>query len=189
MLTESQLRSPIDDLTIYQPYQSPIENSKDTSLRFLKVPNPHLPRMPKEDPTSFEENLSERRLPLRSLHDVGGYSAVFMPGQSPCLIIKSASSLPVVIDMCDSPVQTLTQLHSTSCQKGFLYVDGEVRRARLDVNQPSLTISRVYLVPLNSLQRASMRLAGLQEGFHLVKRSMPLHITRRWIPMYLGQAR
>ena len=82
--------------------------------------------MPKEDPTGFEEDLQERRLPLRSLHDISGYSAVFMPGQSPCLIIKSASSLPIVIDMCDSSVQSLTQLHSPTCQKGFLYVDGEV---------------------------------------------------------------
>ena len=89
--------------------------------------------MPKEDPTGFEERLQERRRPLRFLHDVSGYSVVFMPGQSPCFIIKSASSLPVVIDMCDSPVQSLTQLHSPTCQKGFVYIDGEVSRVQANV--------------------------------------------------------
>ena len=125
-LTDSQLRSAHDDLVIYQPYQSPIEGSKDTSLRFLKIPNPHIPRTPKEDLVEVEEKQQERRQPLRSLHDVGGYSTVFMPGQSPSFIIKAASSPPGVIEMCDKSVKSLTQLHSPICQKGFLYVDREV---------------------------------------------------------------
>ena len=130
MLTDHhQLRSTYDDLIIYQPYQSPIEGSQDTSLRFLKIPNPHLPSVPKEDPTDIDERQHDRRQPLRSLHDVDGYSAVFMPGQSPCFIIKSASSPPAVIDMRGGAVKSLTQLHSPSCQKGFLYIDGEVSRA------------------------------------------------------------
>ncbi len=128
MLTYLQLRSVNDDLIMYQPYQSPIEGSKDTSLRFLKISNPHLPSIPNEDPADVEEKEQERRQPLRSLHDVSGYSAVFMPGQSPCFIIKSASSPPSVIDMCDGPVKSLTQLHSPTCKKGFLYVGEEVSR-------------------------------------------------------------
>ncbi len=126
MLTYLQLRSINDDLIMYQPYQSPIEGSKDTSLRFLKISNPHLPSIPNEDPADVEEKEQERRQPLRSLHDVSGYSAVFMPGHSPCFIIKSASSPPSVIDMCDVPVKSLTQLHSPTCKKGFLYVGEEV---------------------------------------------------------------
>ena len=126
MLIYSQLRSANDDLVIYQPYQSPIEGSKDTSLRFLKIPNPHLASISREEPADVEERQQEWRQALRSLHDVNGYSAVFMPGESPCFIIKSASSPPRVIDMCDSSVKSLTQLHSPTCQKGFLYIDGEV---------------------------------------------------------------
>ena len=129
MLTYLQLRSINDDLIMYQPYQSPIEGSKDTLLRFLKIFNPHLPSIPNQDPADVEEQEQERRQPLRSLHDVGGYSAVFMPGHSPCFIIKSASSPPSVIDMCDGAIKSLTQLHSPTCKKGFLYVDEEVSRA------------------------------------------------------------
>lgn len=121
-----QLRSANDDLIIYQPYQSPIEGSKDTSLRFLKIENPHLPSIPKEDNEDAEEEQQERRQPLRSLHDVGGYSVVFMLGQNPCFIIKSASSPPQVTDLCDGSIKSLTQLHSPKCQKSFLYIDGEV---------------------------------------------------------------
>ena len=134
MLTDSQLRSVNDDLIIYQPYQSPIAGSKDASLRFLKIPNSHLPSDPKDRLADAERTQQERRQPLRSLHDVGGYSAVFMPGHSPCFIIKSASIPPGVIDLCDSPVKGLTQLHSPTCQKGFLYVDGEVSRAKSSAN-------------------------------------------------------
>ncbi|CAF9940116.1 MAG: mRNA cleavage and polyadenylation factor subunit, partial [Alectoria fallacina] len=119
------LRSANDDLIIYQPYQSPIEGSKDTSLRFLKIPNPHLPSIPNEDDADVEKEQQGRLQHLRSLHDVGGYSAVFMLGQSPCFIIKSASSPPQVIDMCGGSVKSLTELHSPTCHKGFLYIDGE----------------------------------------------------------------
>lgn len=121
-----QLRSANDDLIIYQPYQSPIEGSKDTSLRFLKISNSHLPSIPKEENANVEERQQERREPLRSLHDVSGYSTVFMLGLSPCFIIKPASSPPQVIDLFDGSIKTLTQLHSPKCQKGFLFIDGEV---------------------------------------------------------------
>ena len=135
MLIFLQLRSANDDLVMYQPYQSPIEGNKDTSLRFLKISNPHLPSIPNEDPADVVEQEQERRQPLRSLHDVSGYSAVFMPGQSPCFIIKSASSPPSIIDMCDGPVKSLTQLHSPTCKKGFLYVGEEVSRPLPNVKQ------------------------------------------------------
>ena len=125
-----QLRSANDDLIIYQPYQSPIQGSTDTSLRFLKIANPHLPSVPKEDNEDAEEGQQERRQPLRSLHEVGGYSVVFMLGQSPCFIIKSASSPPQVTDLCDGPIRSLTQLHSPKCQNSFLYIDGEVSRTK-----------------------------------------------------------
>lgn len=122
-----QLRSAKNDLIIYQPYQSPIEGSKDTELRFLKIPNPHMPRAMEEAlPEDEQEEVPQPLRPLRQLHDVGGYSTVFMPGTSHSFIIKSASSPPNVIDVAESSVESLTQLHTSDCRKGFLYIDGEV---------------------------------------------------------------
>ncbi|KAK3177207.1 hypothetical protein OEA41_008536 [Lepraria neglecta] len=125
------LRSVNDDLIIYQPYQSPIGGSKDTALRFLKIPNPYIPKESAED--SPDDEPLKRPPPLRALHDVSGYSTVFMPGASPSFVIKSASSPPQVIGLSEDTVKGLTQLHTASCPKGFLCIDGEgnTRAARL----------------------------------------------------------
>lgn len=127
-LTFLQLRTANNDLVIYQPYQSPIEGSKDTSLRFLKVPNPHLSKARKEEESPESQEGQEPPRLLRALHDVCGFSTVFMQGLSPSFIIKSVSSPPQVVEFCDSFVKSLSQLHTSTCRKGFLYIDGEVCR-------------------------------------------------------------
>lgn len=118
-------------MIIYQPYQKHIEGSRDTALRFLKIPNPHVPKGSTEPSLQEQQELS---LPLQPLHDVGGFSAVFMPGTSPAFIIKSASSYPYVIGVSEASVKSCTPLHTPSCPKGIAYIDGEVnqsaRRAR-----------------------------------------------------------
>lgn len=119
-----QLRSASDDLVIYQPYQSPVEGSKDTALRFLKLPNPYLPKSQTDDYSEDERPAS--RQPLQSLHNLGGYSVVFKPGSSPSFLIKSASSLPQVIELEEASVNSLAQFHTSSCMNGFLYIDREV---------------------------------------------------------------
>lgn len=119
-----QLRSATDDLTIYQPYQSPIEGGSETSLRFLKISNPVLARAPVDDPT--ESGHIKRDQPLQALQDVRGYSTVFLPGASPSFILKSASSTPRVIGLRTGPIKTMTGLHTPSCQRGFVYVDSDV---------------------------------------------------------------
>ena len=112
-----------DDLVIYQPYQSHIEGSRDTALRFLKIPNPHVPRGSTEPLLPEQQNLSPL---LQTLHDVGGFSAVFMAGTSPAFIIKSASCPPHVIGVCEAVIESLTPIHTLSCPKGVVYTNGEV---------------------------------------------------------------
>ena len=120
---------------IYQPYQSHVEGSRDTALRFLKIPNPYVPR-------SSTDNLSqdqERLCPLlQSLHDVGGFSAVFMAGTSPAFVIKSASCPPHVIGVSEASVKSCTPIHTPSCPKGVVYVDGEVTQSERRAKAPLL---------------------------------------------------
>lgn len=112
-----------DDLVIYQPYQSPKEGSNDTDLRFLKIAHPHLPKsLPDEDAEEIVIRPS-----LRALHDFNGYSCVFKPGDSPCYIIKSASSPPQVIDMAGGPVASSAPIHTSKCENGVVYIDEQVR--------------------------------------------------------------
>ena len=112
-----------DDLIIYQPYQSHVEGSRNTALRFLKIPNPHVPRGSTEPMLQEQQKLSPL---LQTLHDVGGFSAVFMAGTSPAFIIKSASCSPHVIGVCEAVVESLTPIHTLSCPKGVIYTNREV---------------------------------------------------------------
>ncbi|MCJ1464049.1 mRNA cleavage and polyadenylation factor subunit [Pseudocyphellaria aurata] len=124
------LRSTNDDLTIYQPYQSPLEGSLDTVLRFLKTSS-SLPR-PAAEPI-YEDEQHNRTQPLRALQDLDSYSVVFIPGNKPSLIIKSASSPPHFIGMRTGPVRCLSRLNTSKCEKGFVYIgdNGSTYAAKL----------------------------------------------------------
>lgn len=97
-----------------------------------------------------DEEQQRPRQPLRQLHDVGGYSTVFMPGPSPCFIFKSASSPPQVIVVAESSIKSLTQFHTSDCRKGFLYIDGEVSKPsrtqekRADYEQGKTQAARLH---------------------------------------------
>ena len=129
MRLRMQLRSAHDDLIIYQPYQSPVEGSTETALRFLKVANPHLPRPSPEAVDAVD--LEKKGGPLRAIQDIGGHSTVFLPGTSPSFILKSASSPPRVIDLKSKVVHNLSGFHGSECQKGFVFIDEEVRSVSL----------------------------------------------------------
>ncbi|KAL8986399.1 MAG: hypothetical protein Q9177_004194 [Variospora cf. flavescens] len=130
-LTMTKLRSVLNDVIIYQPYQSPASNGSDMTLSFLKMPNPHFTRT--FLPSLYDEGEDSSREPMRALSDVAGYSAVFLPGEAPAFIIKSASCPPQLINTREKPVQGLTSLHSKKCEKGFAYIDpqGSIKFAQL----------------------------------------------------------
>ncbi|KAL9046240.1 MAG: hypothetical protein Q9214_000876 [Letrouitia sp. 1 TL-2023] len=115
------LRSEADDLTIYQPYQAPIEGSLDTTLQFLKSSNPHCSQKSFEFETDGLDELIYR--PLQVLHELGDYSAVFLPGDFPTFILKSASSPPQLVPLEGSPINSLGPFHTHSCEKGFAFLD------------------------------------------------------------------
>ncbi|KAL8663079.1 MAG: hypothetical protein Q9168_008152, partial [Polycauliona sp. 1 TL-2023] len=124
------LRSAANDLIIYQPFQSPVAGTRDTILHFLKLPNPnsnitHLS-------TGYEDEVS-RREPMRAIPDLGGYSTVFLPGDAPTFVIKSASSPPQFINLHEDSVQCLSRLNTSTCEKGFAYIDqtGNIKFAQL----------------------------------------------------------
>ncbi|KAL8777045.1 MAG: hypothetical protein Q9213_008033, partial [Squamulea squamosa] len=125
------LRSAVNDAIIYQPYQSPVPGTRDTTLHFLKLPNPTFSKI--SLPSSYNDDTDFRREPMRAIHDLDGYSTVFLPGDSPTFIIKSASSPPQMITMRDKPVLSLTGLNTMTCERGFAYVDetGKISFAQL----------------------------------------------------------
>lgn len=63
---------------------------------------------------------------MRSLPDVGGYSAVFVPGPSPRFVVKTSKSHPHAIPF-RGQASHLSSLHTEKCRNGFVYVDDKVR--------------------------------------------------------------
>nr|POF20041.1 protein cft1 [Quercus suber] len=116
------VRSSMDDLTLYEPFQysigSKTSDADFAALRFRKVPCQHLPK--------YDETLQnpedDRPAALQSLR-IGGYSVVYIPGVSPSMIVKDAKNLPKVISLRASKVQAITTLNYKNCARGFALID------------------------------------------------------------------
>ncbi|KAI4267389.1 MAG: hypothetical protein L6R38_008283, partial [Xanthoria sp. 2 TBL-2021] len=125
------LRSATNDVIIYQPFQSPVAGTRDTILHFLKMPNPSSSKTYLS--MGYDDDEESRREPMRAIHDLNGYSAVFLPGDSPTFVIKSASSPPQLISLNEKSVQSLSGLNTPTCERGFAYIDqiGSIKFAQL----------------------------------------------------------
>jgi cleavage and polyadenylation specificity factor subunit 1 len=68
-----------------------------------------------------------RESTLVALENVCGYSTVFQRGASPSFILQESSSAARVISLASKAVKGLTRFHTSGCQRGFAYIDAEVR--------------------------------------------------------------
>lgn len=75
-----------------------------------------------------------RESTLIALENVCGYSTVFQRSTSPSFILKESSSTPRVISLGSKSVKGLTRFHTSSCERGFAYIDTDV-----GLNAPHLT--------------------------------------------------
>jgi hypothetical protein len=95
------------------------------------------------------------------LNDVCGYSTVFQRGTSPSFILKEASSAPRVIDLAGKAIKSLTRFHTSSCQRGFAYIDADVGGTLL-LFLFQANISRTFFASLSYRHRQiTGTLAGL----------------------------
>ncbi|PWW76051.1 hypothetical protein C7212DRAFT_280229 [Tuber magnatum] len=119
-------RSSNNDLTFYKPFIA----SSSSTLRFIKSPNPHLA----SDEPNLGAGTKNMFRPLTAVHNIAGYSAVFLPGADPSFVIKTAKSNPRIHKLAGSGVRSLSSFHSAGADRGFVYVD-------------NLGIVRVALMP------------------------------------------
>jgi cleavage and polyadenylation specificity factor subunit 1 len=120
------VRTANDDLAIYKPFHYPARPTSSsqpftTDLRWIKLSQKHLPKYSPE-PVMDAEDIGQQST-LVALENVGGYSAVFQQGASPCFIFKEASSAPRVISLHGKAVKGLTSYNTPSCERGFAYID------------------------------------------------------------------
>jgi cleavage and polyadenylation specificity factor subunit 1 len=90
-------------------------------LRWVKVSQPHLPRY-----SDVPVNDVGTESTLVVLDNVCGYSTVFQRGTSPAFILKEASSPARVIGLHGKAVKGLSRFHTSSCQRGFAFLDVDV---------------------------------------------------------------
>lgn len=166
---------------IYQPYQGYKEEDSPITLRFLKIANPHLPNLPADVDTE-----DERHRPLRAIPDLGGYSTVYVPGASPRLILKSASSAPQIVPVKSIGIRALCGLHTATCEKGLLYITDNVWISSF-VREVADLSRRVSSQP-HYQWTASSQPVGLQENLLLASKSKHLITTPGQNHMSWGQA-
>ncbi|RPA88221.1 hypothetical protein BJ508DRAFT_410087 [Ascobolus immersus RN42] len=113
------LRSSRDDIIMYKPYLF------RKHLRFVKSSNSRVPLTSMEGvPLKQETEPGKKRIrPLKVLDDLRGYSAVFMPGNAPALVLKTAQSVPKLYPLSGPPVSSMTLFHTASADHGFIYID------------------------------------------------------------------
>ena len=107
------------------------------------------------DEEDSDSDIFKRSHPLRTLQDVNGYTSVFMPGTSPCFILKSSSSEPKVIGVSVAKVQSLVSFNSVDCPRGIIFSDENVCYPLFTVNLSTYK-PRVVSAPLNSLQKPTL---------------------------------
>lgn len=102
--------------------------------------------------------------PMRAISNLGGYSAVFMPGGSPSFIIKSSQTIPKVLSLQGTGVRSLSSFHTEGCDRGFVYADTEgiVRVAQLP---PDTTFADIGM---------ALRKVEIGEDIHAVAYHSPL---------------
>lgn len=121
----AQVRQEDEDITIYQAFRVPSKDAKELSdfLHFQKVSNPTFANAATEQVESEEDDEPKRNLPMRSCQDIAGYATVFIPGNSPRFVLRSAKSIPKVIDLQGRGIRGMSSFHTEGCEHGIIYAD------------------------------------------------------------------
>ncbi|KAF4556011.1 CFT1-like protein [Elsinoe fawcettii] len=114
------VRSSTDEITLYEAFYhrhggTALRLGFCDGLRFRKVPALHLPR--------YDENAeSFKAAPLKAL-TVAELRTVFVSGPSPSFLVKTATTLPRVVDFRGPPIRFICPFDAPWCPQGFIYVD------------------------------------------------------------------
>jgi hypothetical protein len=133
--TYKQVRTELNDIIIYKPYQYTEPGATTTALRFSKVFNSHLTREPIADGRADDDvSLSPTR--MFALPNVSGLSTVFLCGQYPGFILKTSQSMAHFYKLAGKSIRSVCPLNvMDGVQDGFLYYDSTVPGFELRISQ------------------------------------------------------
>lgn len=78
-----------------------------------------------EENADDESEEPKRFVPMRVCPNIGGYSTVFLPGDSPNFVLKSSKSVPRVVGIQGLGVRGMSSFHTEGCDRGFIYADSK----------------------------------------------------------------
>src|SRR5271170_1148300 len=129
--SDHQVRTELNDIVIYKPFQYTIPGASQTTLRFSKIFNPHLTREPFDHPKE-DEHVALSQTRMVALPSVSGYSTVFVCGVYPGFIMKTAHSAARFHRIVGESVRSVCQFNVINgVQDGFLYYDSTVHSPSL----------------------------------------------------------
>ncbi|KAL2869932.1 cleavage/polyadenylation factor CFT1 [Aspergillus lucknowensis] len=120
------LRTENDEVVIYRPFFINSPNGQPAGFRFLKEANHILPRVSAKRDSGQVESKS-----LRILHNISGYSCIFIPGPSAGFIFRTPTTSPHFIRLRGCHTRGIGCFDTSD--KGFAYLDsnGLIRLAKL----------------------------------------------------------
>jgi cleavage and polyadenylation specificity factor subunit 1 len=123
------VRTELNDIFIYKPFQYANTKSSRTSLGFTKIANPRMTREPIDEPQNEDDDLSLGPNRMVALPANSGYATVFVCGSYPGFILKTAQSLAKFHKLTGESVRSICQFNvNNGVQDGFLYYDSQVHR-------------------------------------------------------------
>ena len=119
-------RTTSGDVALYDPFSLTVAGSIQSSppaIGFRRI-------MLRRNPRTFSESLSEsddshirkNTTPMK-MALINGLFVILLPGQSPALIAKVATSSPRVYNLSTGPISALTGHNTAWCPHGFAYID------------------------------------------------------------------
>ena len=122
------VRNTTGDVIIYEPYSLPEVLG---SFQFKKIASRNAEYNPDADINEDGETTAELP-PIEILHDFAGFSSVFVPGNSPGLILKHASTAPQIYQLSD--VKSICALRSNDHDFLFISSNGDLHSGNIDPN-------------------------------------------------------
>lgn len=125
------VRTELNDLIIYKPFQYSESESTQTSLGFTKIFNSRMTRDPMDEPQADDDvSLTPNR--MTALPAISAHAAVFVSGSYPGFILKTPQSLPKFYKLSGESVRSICPFNvSNGVQDGFLYYDSQVSQCGL----------------------------------------------------------
>ncbi|KAI9785827.1 MAG: mRNA cleavage and polyadenylation factor subunit [Peltula sp. TS41687] len=122
-------RTTSNEVILYEPFHAEFNETApwdSSTLQLLKICSPSFTRSAVSwSPEETVHKADNQSCHLHAIPDLGGCSTVFIPGEYPCFLLRSAASSPKLLRVREKGIVGASGFHTKNCEKGWLYFDDE----------------------------------------------------------------